>query len=94
MKNKNSLFWFIGLLAFIALMCSGFAWLFNVCHLSASILNMFAYISGLILVMCAVVAGWLWLQATKMNKTLKTVLTVFFILFAVLAILGIFHVGY
>ena len=93
MKKYNTLLWVIGLFAFISLMVSGTIWIFNVCGGTWSFLGKIKMVSDLILIVCAVVAGWLWLSDTKMNKTLKIVLQVLFVIFAVLAVCGVFGIG-
>ena len=93
MKKYGTLLWIIGLFAFISLMVSGTIWIFNVCRISWDFLGKLKMVANLILIVCAVVAGWLWLSDTKMNKTLKIVLEVLFIIFAVLAVCGVFGIG-
>ena len=93
MKKYSSLLWIIGLFAFISLMLAGTIWIFNVCGGHWDFLNRLKMVADLILIVCAVVAGWLWLIDTKMNKTLKIVLQVLFIIFAVLAVYGVFGIG-
>ena len=93
MKKYNTLLWVIGLFAFISLMVSGTIWIFNVCDAHWSFLSQVKMVSDLILIVCAGVAGWLWLSDTKMNKTLKIVLQVLFVIFAVLAVCGVFGIG-
>lgn len=93
MKKYNGLFWVIGLCAFVALMCSGFTWLLNACHIEAAFLGTIKSVANIILIVIAVASGWLWISSTKMNKTVKLVLEIFFIIFAVLAILGVIGLG-
>ena len=88
MKKYTSVFWIIGLCAFIALMCSGVAWLLGIIGVTAGFLGKIQMIASIILTITAVLAGWAWLSSCKFNKTLKIVLQVLFIVFAVLAILG------
>ena len=87
--KKNGLFWLIGLCAFVSLMLAGIIWFIGVCGGHWAFLGKVKMISDLILIVCAVVAGYLWLSDTKMNKTLKIVLIVLFVLFAILAICGV-----
>lgn len=88
MKKYSSVFWVVGLCAFVALFCSGLSWIIGLFNGSLPILNTLKNIAGIILTVTAVVAGWLWVSSTKMNKTLKLVLQILFIVFAVLAICG------
>ena len=90
MKNNKGLFWLIGLCAFVSLMLAGIIWFIGVCGGGSwPPLNKIKMISDLVLIVCAVVAGWLWLSDTKMNKTLKIVLIVLFVIFAILAVCGV-----
>lgn len=91
--KKGGLLWFVGLLSFIALMCAGTVWLLSLAKISGGVIGWIGNLAGIILAVIALVIGFLWLQSTKMNKTLKIVLMVFFIIFAVLAILGYLHIG-
>ena len=81
----------IGFLCFIALMLAGTVWLLTFIPGTAleSTLRWLKNISVLILIVCALVFGWMWLYESKMNKTLKIVLMTLFILFAVLAVIGV-----
>ena len=87
--KKSGLFWLIGLCAFVSLMLAGIIWFIGLCGGHWSALGKIKMVSDLILIVCAVVAGYLWLSDTKMNKTLKIVLIVLFILFAILAVCGV-----
>lgn len=88
MKKNLTLEVILGFFAFIALMCGGFYWFFNIIDVHFGFLNTIHYICSIILTVIALVCGWLWLNSTKMNKTLKIVLEVLFVIFAVLAICG------
>ncbi len=89
MKKSNGLFWIIGLCAFVSLMLAGIIWFSGVCGGNFPALSKIKMVSDLVLIVCAIVAGYLWLSDTKMNKTLKIVLTVLFIIFAILAVCGV-----
>lgn len=95
MKKGDTLFWLIGLLAFLAVLLGGTVWILNLAHADlgglASTLNQLV---SLALFICAVIAGFIWVSSTKWNKTVKIVFEVLFIVFAILAVLGVFHVGY
>lgn len=81
----------IGFLCFIALMLAGTAWLLSLPGWGqvANIVTWFKNIAVLILIVCGLIWGFIWLNDAKMNKTLKIVLMVFFILFAILAVVGV-----
>ncbi len=93
MKKYSGVFWVVGLCAFVALFCSGLSWLLGVFGATWSFLGTLRNIANIILTVTAVIAGWLWLSSTKMNKTLKIVLQVFFVIFAILAICGYMNIG-
>ena len=93
MKGKDTLLTIIGFCAFFALMCSGAVWLLNLCNISGGIISTLGNVARIVLIVTALIIGWLWLSSVKMNKTLKIVLQVFFIVFAVLAICGVFGFG-
>ncbi|MGM9970994.1 MAG: hypothetical protein ACI35W_01120 [Anaeroplasmataceae bacterium] len=81
----------IGFCAFVALMCSGFSWLLSLINSNLGFLGTLEKIAGIVLSVCAALAGWFWISSSSMNKTLKLVLEIFFVIFAILAILG--HCG-
>lgn len=94
MKKGDTLFWLIGLLAFLAVILGGTVWILNLAHITDGITPILKYLVDIALFICAVVAGFIWVNSTKWNKTVKIVFEVLFIVFAVLAILGVFHVGF
>ena len=89
--RSTGLFWLIGLCAFVALMCSGFAWLLGICGITGGILNTLSMIAGIIITLCALFAGWVWLRGCSLGRVFKLVLQIFFVIFAVMAICG--HLG-
>ena len=91
MKKTVTFETILGFLCFIALMLAGTAWLFGLIDANGvkNVCTWLKNIAVLILIVCALIFGFLWLYGTKMNKTLKIVLMVFFITFAVLAVVGV-----
>ncbi len=94
MKKNSGLLWVIGLCAFVAFMCSGFAWLFVAIGLSWGFLATLAMVANLVLSIAAFIAGWLWLCSIKVDKTFKLVLQILFIIFAVLSICGVIGITF
>ncbi|MBR6072509.1 MAG: hypothetical protein IKP77_06755 [Acholeplasmatales bacterium] len=88
MKRNVTIEAIVGCCAFIALMCGGFYWFFSLIDVHFNFLNTIKWICSIILVVIAVVCGWMWLRNAKMNNTLKIVLEVLFVIFAILAIWG------
>ena len=91
-KGKSGgLFWLIGLCAFVALMCSGVAWLLGIAGITGGILSLLSQIAGIIITVCALFAGWVWLRGCSLGRVFKLILQILFIVFAVMAIFG--HLG-
>lgn len=87
-STKVTLFWIIGLIAFVSLMLGGTIFLLGLLNISGGVLNTLKYICHILLIVCAVIAGFIWLINAKWNKTVKIVFIVLFIVFAVLAVAG------
>lgn len=87
-STKVTLFWVVGLVAFISLMLGGTIFLLNLAKISDGVLNTLSSICHIFLFICAGVAGFVWLLNVKWNKTVKVVFMVLFIIFFVLAIVG------
>lgn len=88
-STKVTLFWVVGLVAFISLMLGGTIFLLNLAKISDGVLNTLSSICHIFLFICAGVAGFVWLLNVKWNKTVKVVFMVLFIIFFVLAIVGV-----
>ncbi len=88
--KKGGLMWFVGLLAFVALVAAGLAWCLHWIPGDALTgpLNTIKWISCVILTVIALVFGWIWLSSVKLGKTFKLVLQILFLIFAILAIVG------
>ena len=87
-STKVTLFWVVGLVAFVSLMLGGTIFLLNLAKISDGVLNTLSSICHIFLFICAGVAGFVWLLNVKWNKTVKVVFMVLFIIFFVLAIVG------
>ena len=87
-SNGFSLFWLVGLCAFVALMCSGVSWLLGLINVASNLIGTLRMVANIILSVVSLLCGWTWLSASKMNKKLKLVLQVLFLVFAVLSIIG------
>lgn len=92
MKKYSSLLWFIGLMAFVALITSGTLWLLSKMQVTGGPLNIIKHVADICLIVSAVIAGWLWLYDAKWNKTVRIVFMVLFIIFAVLAVCGVLSI--
>ncbi len=88
MKKYDGVLWFIGFCAFVALFCSGCAWLLGSIGASWSFLGKLKGLATIALTIVASICGWLWLSTLNINKTFKLVLEIFFVLFAILAVIG------
>jgi len=88
-STKITLFWIVGLIAFISLMLGGTIFLLGLAGISGGVLNTLSHICHIFLFICAGVAGFVWLDNVKWNKTVKIVFMVLFIIFFVLAIVGV-----
>ena len=88
-STKVTLFWVVGLVAFVSLMLGGTIFLLNLAKISDGVLNTLSSICHIFLFICAGVAGFVWLLNVKWNKTVKVVFMVLFIIFFVLAIVGV-----
>ncbi len=84
-----SLFWIVGLVAFISLMLGGTIFFLQLANISGGILNTLQSICHIFLIVCAAIAGFIWLTNVRWNKTVKVVFMVLFIIFAVLALVGV-----
>jgi len=88
-STKITLFWVVGLVAFVSLMLGGTIFLLNLCGVDGGVLNKLNHICHIFLFICAGIAGFIWLDNVKWNKTVKIVFMVLFIIFFVLAIVGV-----
>ena len=88
-STKITLFWIVGLIAFISLMLGGTIFLLGLTGINSDVLNKLSQICHIFLFICAGVAGFIWLDNVKWNKTVKIVFMVLFIIFFVLAIVGV-----
>ena len=88
-STRITLFWVVGLVAFVSLMLGGTIFLLNLCGVTGGVLNTLNHICHIFLFVCAGVAGFIWLDNVKWNKTVKIVFMVLFIIFFVLAIVGV-----
>lgn len=88
-STKVTLFWIVGFVAFISLMLGGTIFFLNLAHISGGILSTLQNVCHIFLIVCAGIAGFIWLSNVKWNKTVKVVFMVLFIIFAVLAIVGV-----
>jgi len=91
-SNKSTevtLFWIVGLIAFISLMLGGTIFLLGLANISGGVLNTLQHICHILLFVCAGIAGFIWLNNVNWNKTVKIVFMVLFIIFFVLAIVGV-----
>ena len=86
---KVSLFWIVGLIAFVSLMLGGTIFFLWLAEISSSVLNTLQTICHILLFVCAGIAGLVWLLNVNWNKTVKVVFVVLFIIFFVLAIVGV-----
>ena len=86
---KVSLFWIVGLVAFISLMLGGTIFFLSLADIGSNVLNTLQNICHILLFVCAGIAGFVWLLNVKWNKTVKVVFIVLFIVFFVLAIVGV-----
>lgn len=87
-STKVTLFWIVGLVAFISLMLGGTIFLLGLAKIEGGVLPTLNGICHIFLFICAGVAGFVWLLNVKWNKTVKVVFMVLFIIFFVLAIVG------
>ena len=87
-STKVTLFWVVGLVAFISLMLGGTIFLLKLADIDSGVLDTLSGICHIFLFICAGVAGFVWLLNVKWNKTVKVVFMVLFIIFFVLAIVG------
>ena len=87
-STKVTLFWIVGLVAFISLMLGGTIFLLGLAKIEGGVLPTLSSICHIFLFICAGVAGFVWLLNVKWNKTVKVVFMVLFIIFFVLAIVG------
>ena len=87
-STKVTLFWIVGLVAFVSLMLGGTIFLLGLAKIEGGVLNTLSSICHIFLFVCAGVAGFVWLLNVKWNKTVKVVFMVLFIIFFVLAIVG------
>ena len=92
--TKKTLFYIVGLCAFVALICAGTNWIFHLAGLHSEIVSFIGHLASIALIVCAFIAGLVWIMNVKWNKTVRIVFTVLFIVFGVLAILGVFGIGY
>lgn len=88
-STQITIFWVVGLVAFISLMLGGTIFLLGLTGIDGGILNTLNHICHIFLFICAGVAGFIWLNNVKWNKTVKIVFMVLFIIFFVLAIVGV-----
>ena len=88
-STKITLFWIVGLVAFVSLMLGGTIFLLGLADIKGGVLDTLNGICHIFLFICAGVAGFVWLDNVKWNKTLKVVFMVLFIIFFVLAIVGV-----
>ena len=88
-STKITLFWIVGLVAFVSLMLGGTTFLLKLCGITGVLLDTLNNICHIFLFVCAGVAGFVWLDNVKWNKTVKVVFMVLFIIFFVLAIVGV-----
>lgn len=88
MKKYDSVLWVIGLCSFVALFCSGCAWLLGLINISGGILNTLKSLAGIVLTIVACICGWLWLSSTSISHTPKVILQILFVIFAILAVCG------
>lgn len=93
MKKYSGIFWIIGLCAFLAFMCSGLAWFLELIKVSWAFIGTIKHYAGLVLMISAFIAGWLWLSTSIKNKNVRLVLQVIFIIFLVLSLCGHFGLG-
>lgn len=93
MKKYESIFWIVGLCAYVAFMCSGIIWLLGVCEIQWSLFPTLKQAANLILTIAAFGSGWIWLCSMLKNKNVRLVLQIIFIIFGVLAVLGVFSIG-
>ena len=70
-STKVTLFWIIGLIAFVSLMLGGTIFLLGLLNISGGVLDTLKYICHILLIVCAVIAGFIWLINAKWNKTVK-----------------------
>jgi hypothetical protein len=86
----------MGFCAFVALMCSGFAWLLGVCGVTWGFLGTLSWLANIGLSVCAFLAGWVWICSSVKPGTFRIVLQVLFVIFAILAIFGVIngHLGW
>ena len=87
-STKVTLFWVVGLVAFVSLMLGGTIFLLGLADIKGGVLDTLNGICHIFLFICAGVAGFVWLLNVKWNKTVKVVFMVLFIIFFVLAIVG------
>ena len=88
-STNITVFWIIGLVAFISLMLGGTLFFLGLAKIDGGVLNTLQQICHLFLFICAGIAGFVWLNNVKWNKTVKIVFMVLFIIFFVLAIVGV-----
>ena len=88
-STKVTIFWVIGLVAFVSLMLGGTIFLLSLADINSGVFNTLQQICHLFLFICAGIAGLVWLMNVKWNKTVKIVFMVLFIIFFVLAIAGV-----
>ena len=60
-STKVTLFWVVGLVAFISLMLGGTIFLLNLAKISDGVLNTLSSICHIFLFICAGLAGFVWL---------------------------------
>ena len=85
MKKGDTLFWLIGLLAFLAVLLGGTVWVLGLAKCPTDITEKVKFVVDIALFVCAVIAGFIWISSTKWNKTVKIVFEVLFIVFAIFA---------
>ena len=88
-STEVTILWIVGLVAFVSLMLGGTIFLLGLVGIDGGILNKLANVCHIFLFICAGIAGFIWLNNVKWNKTVKIVFMVLFIIFFVLAIAGV-----
>lgn len=88
-STQATIFWIVGLVAFISLMLGGTIFLLGLLKISGGVLTTLSNICHILLFVCAGVAGFIWLNNVNWNKTVKLVFIILFIVFFALAIAGV-----
>ena len=88
-STQITILWIVGLVAFVSLMLGGTIFLLGLVGIDSRVLNTLNHICHIFLFICAGIAGFIWLDNVKWNKTVKIVFMVLFIIFFVLAIVGV-----